>query len=210
VFVGDVGPPQIKCDYADRIGTWEKRNDMTGAAMRTLLRILLAGLGVSAVLIALSILTLGAGATAAAGERVLDALSGWRGPASPPWSPTMDNELRFYAALWGAYGDMLLLAARDYIGWAVRVPWLAAVFFVGGRWPRALLAGSWRAAPLLPAAQDDRTGSAAGARPAVVARGRVKGFQGLDVDVAFALLIDESWPVVPPEAQRTLGRGGAG
>jgi hypothetical protein len=84
VFFGDVGPPLIKCDYAERIGTSERRNDMTGAMMRTLLRVLLAGLGVSAVLIALSILTLGAGATAAAGERVFDALSGWRGTASPP------------------------------------------------------------------------------------------------------------------------------
>ena len=44
----------------------------------------------------------------------------------------MDSELRFYAALWGAYGVMLALAAWDYAGWAVRVPWLAAVFFVGG------------------------------------------------------------------------------
>jgi hypothetical protein len=115
---------------------------MTGATIRTLLRVLLAGLGVSAVLIALSILTLGAGATAAAGERVFDALSGWRGPDSPPWPPTMDNELRFYAALWGAYG------------------------------PRVLVADDWRAAPLLPAAHDDRTGSTAAARPALVARGR--------------------------------------
>ena len=41
---------------------------MTGAMMRTLLRVLLAGLAVSAVLIALSILTLGTGATAAAGS----------------------------------------------------------------------------------------------------------------------------------------------
>jgi hypothetical protein len=55
VFVGDVGPPQIKCDYAERIGTWERRNDMTGAAIRTPLRVLLAGLGVSAVLIALDL-----------------------------------------------------------------------------------------------------------------------------------------------------------
>jgi hypothetical protein len=31
-----------------------------------------------------------------------------------------------------------------------------------------------------------------------------------DVGVVFALLIDESWSVVPPEAQRTPGRGGAG
>ena len=140
--------------------------------MRTLLRVLLAGLGGSAVLIALSILTLGAGATAAAGERVFDALSGWRGPASPPWPPTMDNELRFYAALWGAYGVMLLLTARDYAGWAVRVPWLAAVFFVGGAGRAFSWLVGWRAAPLLPVAHDDRTGSTAAARPALVARGR--------------------------------------
>jgi hypothetical protein len=78
-----------------------------------------------------AILGLGAGVTAAVGERVFDALSGWRGPDSPPWPPTMDNELRFYAALWGAYGVVLLLAALDYTGWAGRVPWLAAVFFDG-------------------------------------------------------------------------------
>ena len=72
---------------------------MAGATTRTLLRVLLAGLGVSAVLIALSILGLGAGVTAALGERVFDALSGGRGPDSPPWPPTMDNEPRFYATL---------------------------------------------------------------------------------------------------------------
>jgi hypothetical protein len=44
----------------------------------------------------------------------------------------MDNELRVYAALWGAYGVVLLHAAWDYTGWVVRVPWLAPVFFVGG------------------------------------------------------------------------------
>ena len=33
---------------------------------------------------------------------------------------------------------------------------------------------------------------------------------GLDVDAAFALLTDENWPVVLPEAQRTPARGGAG
>jgi hypothetical protein len=133
--------------------------------MRTLLRVLLAGLGVSAVLIALSILTLGAGATAAAGERVFDALSGWRGPDSPPWPPTMDNELRFYAALWGAYGVVLLRLgrARALVGGGVRCR---------RRWPRVLVADDWRAAPLLPAAHDDRTGSTAAARPALVARGR--------------------------------------
>jgi len=40
VFFGDVGPPLIKCDYAERIGTSERRNDMTGVMTRTLLRVL--------------------------------------------------------------------------------------------------------------------------------------------------------------------------
>ena len=100
--------------------------------MRTTLRILLGALGVSAVMIALSILLLGAGATADSGEQVFDALTGWRGPASPPWPATMDNELRFYAALWGAYGLLLLRAAREPRLAAAWTPWLAAAFFAGG------------------------------------------------------------------------------
>ena len=43
--------------------------------------------------------------------------------------PKPDHDLRTEA---GRHLHLLLLAARDYIGWAVRVPWLAAVFFVGG------------------------------------------------------------------------------
>jgi Domain of unknown function (DUF4345) len=100
--------------------------------IRAILRFLLAALGASAVLIAASILFLGAGATAAAGEQAFNAMSGWRGPASPPWPATMDNELRFYATLWGAYGVLLLLAARDFAARSSHVPWLAAAFFVGG------------------------------------------------------------------------------
>ena len=100
--------------------------------MLTALRILLVTLGASAVLIAASILLLGAEATAAAAERVFAALSGWRGPPSGPWPPTMDSELRFYAALWGAYGVMLVAAARDLPARLAWVPWLALVFFVGG------------------------------------------------------------------------------
>src|ERR1700722_4672661 len=37
------GPAADQCDYAESIGTWERRNDMTGATTRTLLRVLLAG-----------------------------------------------------------------------------------------------------------------------------------------------------------------------
>ncbi len=100
--------------------------------MRTALRSVLAILGGSAILIALSILFTGAAPTAALAERAFSLLTGWRGPPSPPWPPTMDNELRFYAALWGAYGILLLLAARNISGWSRHIPWLAAVFFVGG------------------------------------------------------------------------------
>jgi hypothetical protein len=96
------------------------------------LRICLAALGASAVAIALSILLLGAWATASMAESVFDAVSGWRGPPSGPWPATMDSELRFYAALWGAYGALLLRAAWSGPRALSQTPWLAAVFFAGG------------------------------------------------------------------------------
>jgi hypothetical protein len=100
--------------------------------MLTTLRVLIAGLGISAVAIALSIFLLGAAQTAWAGERIYDALTGWRGPFSPAWPASMDNELRFYSALWGGYGLLLLAAARDMARWDRAIPWLAGVFFAGG------------------------------------------------------------------------------
>jgi hypothetical protein len=100
--------------------------------MRTTLRVLIAGLGISAVVIALSIFVAGAAQTAWLGERVYDALTGWRGPFSPAWPASMDNELRFYSALWGGYGLLLLAAARDMAKWDRAMPWLAGVFFAGG------------------------------------------------------------------------------
>ena len=96
------------------------------------LRICLALLGLSAIAIALSILALGAEATASMAEGVFDAVSGWRGPPSGRWPATMDSELRFYAALWGAYGIVLLRAAWALPRTLPQAPWLAAVFFVGG------------------------------------------------------------------------------
>jgi hypothetical protein len=44
----------------------------------------------------------------------------------------MDSELRFYAALWGAYGILLVVVAINIAGHKDLVPCLAAVFFVGG------------------------------------------------------------------------------
>jgi hypothetical protein len=96
------------------------------------LRICLVVLGASAVAIALSILLLGAETTAAMAEGVFSAASGWRGPLSQHWAPTMDSELRFYAALWGAYGIVVLRAAWGLPRMLPQAPWLAAIFFAGG------------------------------------------------------------------------------
>jgi len=100
--------------------------------MLSTLRVLIVALGVSAMAIALSIFVLGAAQTAWTGERVYDLLTGWRGPLTPAWPASMDNELRFYSALWGGYGLLLLTAARDIARWDRAIPWLAGVFFVGG------------------------------------------------------------------------------
>lgn len=100
--------------------------------MLTTLRILLGALGVSAVAIGASILVRGAEATAAAGETLYGALTGYSGPPTGPWPPSMDNELRFYAALWTAYGIAQLLATSRPVAWRRSIPLLALVFFAGG------------------------------------------------------------------------------
>jgi hypothetical protein len=96
------------------------------------IRICLFVLGASAIGIALSILLLGAETTASLAEWGFGAVSGWRGPPSEHWPPTMDSELRFYAALWGAYGIVVLRAALNLADRLSEVPWLAGVFFAGG------------------------------------------------------------------------------
>src|SRR5450755_5056751 len=100
--------------------------------MRVTLRFLLFVLGVAAVVIAVPNMFVGPTFTAGVAERMFDALTGWQGPNSPAWPPTMDNELRFYSALWGAYGLVLLMTAHDLDTHFRLVPWVASVFFVGG------------------------------------------------------------------------------
>jgi hypothetical protein len=99
-------------------------------AMRTL-QFLLIALGASAAAIAASIWAVGAQTTADVTERLYSAATGWRGTPEA-WPATIDSELRFYAALWGAYGLVLVAVGQSLprrLGW---VPGLAAVFFAGG------------------------------------------------------------------------------
>jgi Domain of unknown function (DUF4345) len=100
--------------------------------MITVLRVLLLVLGVSAVAICLSIVLLGPSFTAGFSEAQFDWLTGSKHPATGPWPATMDNEMRFYAPFWGAYGLVLLTVARDLPKKLGFVPPLSALFFVGG------------------------------------------------------------------------------
>jgi hypothetical protein len=74
--------------------------------------LLLAALGLVAVCICLSILLYGPADTANSFEALFNALTGLNYPVTGAWPPTMDSELRFYAALWGAYGFILIAVAR--------------------------------------------------------------------------------------------------
>jgi len=100
--------------------------------MRVTLRILLWAFGLSGVMIALSIFLLGAQATAWSGEGLISALGIYRGARSEPWSTSMDSELRFYAAMFGAYSLVMIWVARALAARLNIVPWLSAAFFVGG------------------------------------------------------------------------------
>jgi hypothetical protein len=96
------------------------------------LRLLLAALGLVAVCICLSILLYGPADTANSFEALFNALTGLNYPVTGAWPPTMDSELRFYAALWGAYGFILIAVARNLRAMLHYVPLLAATFFGGG------------------------------------------------------------------------------
>lgn len=68
--------------------------------MATVSRALLYGVGVSAVLIATSIIMLGPEPTLGAFARAYEALIGLDRQLNPEWAPSMDSELRFYASMW--------------------------------------------------------------------------------------------------------------
>jgi hypothetical protein len=98
---------------------------------RLALQALLIALGVAAIAIGSSIFFLGATFTGATNEALFNLLSGGT-ETSPPFTPTVDSELRFYAPFWVLYGAGLVWVAR---GLAERLRWvppLAGLFFAGG------------------------------------------------------------------------------
>lgn len=84
--------------------------------MTTLLKILLALLGGSIMLISLAHVALGPVAI----------------PGAVPVNATMDSEDRFYAVFFLAYGAALLWCARDIQGRTRHIRLLMALFFLGG------------------------------------------------------------------------------
>lgn len=97
-----------------------------------LLKSLLYLLGGTAIVIGLSILTLGAHATAAATERLVDLAFGKPFDGGEPFSPTADSELRFYAPFWMVYGGVLIHTTNHLSTHRHWVIPLAALFWAGG------------------------------------------------------------------------------
>jgi hypothetical protein len=97
-----------------------------------ILCILLIVLGLSAILIGLSIYLTGAPHTGEITTQLYDHLTRTSHGSAPLEGPTVDSELRFYAPFWMAYGAMLIATARKLKLHLNRVPLLSAVFFAGG------------------------------------------------------------------------------
>jgi hypothetical protein len=99
---------------------------------RVVLQGLMIALGVAAIAIGLMIFIPGPTFTAGLTEKFFVAFTGDHASATPPFSPTVDSELRFYAPFWITYGAVLIWVARrlrQRIAW---VPGLAVLFFAGG------------------------------------------------------------------------------
>ena len=97
-----------------------------------ILCILLIVLGLSAILIGLSIYLTGASNTGEITTQLYDHLTHMSHRSAPLDGPTVDSELRFYAPFWMAYGAILVATARKLKLYLNRVPLLSAVSFAGG------------------------------------------------------------------------------
>ena len=119
--------------------------------MATLLRILLFFGGLACAVIASSILIKGAEATAFQSEMLYDWAMRAPRSLSETWPATMDNELRFYAALLAAYGATLIWVSATLEARLHWTPILAGVFFLGGLGRAASIAGVGRPHPVFEA-----------------------------------------------------------
>ena len=99
---------------------------------KIILRISIGFLGISAICIATSIILFGFHATGAFFEGVYIALTGHQAGLTPVYSVNADSELRFYSALWLAYGVLAVIAAYKFEQKKHWIPWLSLVFFGGG------------------------------------------------------------------------------
>ena len=97
-----------------------------------ILCILLIVLGLSAILIGLSIYLTGAPNTGGITTQLYDHLTRMSHGSASLEGPTVDSELRFYAPFWMAYGAVLIATARKLKLHLNRVPLLSAVLFAGG------------------------------------------------------------------------------
>lgn len=96
------------------------------------LQVGLASLGLAAVLIGASMIVFGAHMTANAFAGALQVLTGLGGPMTDLNAPNVDNELRFYAVFWMAYGLITLQSARQLPEQMPRARLLLGLFFLGG------------------------------------------------------------------------------
>lgn len=94
--------------------------------------ILLIVLGLSAILIGLSIYLTGAPHTGGITTQLYDHLTRMSNGSASLEGRTVDSELRFYAPFWMAYGAVLIATARKLKLHLNRVPLLSAVLFAGG------------------------------------------------------------------------------
>lgn len=100
--------------------------------VRVILKVLLFGLGFSAIGIGLSMFGLGVEATGQFFATIVNQFSNNPQELSDFSSASVDSEFRFFAVFWIAYGVILVKAARDLDTYIKRVPLLAGLFFAGG------------------------------------------------------------------------------
>ncbi len=96
------------------------------------LRFLLFLLGLAAVGIGLSIIGFGPDKTVHFFARIVEIFGAQKTPITNFNSVNVDNEFRFYAVFWVAYGGFLMQTSRNLSKYDQRIPLLLALFFIGG------------------------------------------------------------------------------